>query len=671
MAVKRSKNWLGQQRVDTTHLREVESAVVGDFDDLAGKILASSRPIVVEGMTISMAAAVGNFATQLILNTASGILLHGTASEPGAVFVVSPEQPAETLNTSNPSVIGSFTPNAINYIGIDLVRKADASTADIVKFRSATTKKEFSQKGPLARTRQYRIIISTSDFELLTNVAPVARVQLDASGIVQNVTDCREMMFRLGSGGSVPDPLNVFAWPGGRSENSVTSTDTTDPFSGADKSIASFIDFFHAMESRLWEVGGGEHWYSRTTDRDVLFVRDSTNVFSSDNENFEWVGSNLHWKGLSFSFGNSTSTRNPVADQLISSPGLTDLGVGQCLYVDLDRANEGTTLTMHKANLSNIGTPTIPGSRHIIAWRTTEGVFGLGSPYPVGYAFAHATNLAYGVTKLYSNAGTDAIVPGVNSSGQAACDGLVASGVNGLLETSSRIAGDSGTDFVFDTVASRSAGKLFDIRNHGSSKISVDHNGKLLIQPTASADASNTAASKGYADALMPVGVVLPFGGSSAPTNYLLCDGSAVNRTTYATLFGVIGTTYGVGNGTTTFNLPDMRGRAAVGAGTGVGLTARALGSKAGEETHQLNTTEMPSHSHIAHDPGHSHSISVRNNTDTPMTHAAGGKEPGTSTFVPTTESSFTGITISYTGGDGAHNNMQPFLSLNYIIRAI
>jgi hypothetical protein len=402
MAVKRQKHWLGQQRVDTTHLREVESAVVGDFDDLAGKILASSQPIVVSGMTIAMGAAVGNFATQLVLNTAGAILLHGSASEPGALFVVPTTQPAETLSTSNPHVAGSFTPNAINYIGIDLIRSVDDATADTVKFRSATTKKEFSQQVPLARTLQYSIVISPQDFSQTPNVAPVAEVQLDANGVVQSVTDCRQMMFRLGTGGSVPNPLAPYAWPGGRVENPVTSTTTNDPFSGADKSIPSFIEFFHAMESRLWEVGGGEHWYSQTTDRDVLFIRDSTNVFVSNGENFEWTGTNIHWKALSFDFGNSTATRNTINDQTVDSPGLTDLAVGQCIFVDLDRAVDAAALTAQKANLSTIGTPTIPGSRHIIAWRTVEGVFGLGQSTPVGFATVHASDTVFGTVKLFT-----------------------------------------------------------------------------------------------------------------------------------------------------------------------------------------------------------------------------------------------------------------------------
>lgn len=435
MAVKRQKNWLGQQRVDVPHLREIESAIVADFDELAGKILASSRPIVVNGMTISMGAAVGNFASSLVLNTAGSILLHGTASEPGALFVVPTTQAAETLNTSNTSVVGSFTPNTTNYIGIDLIRQIDATTSDTVKFRSATTKKEFSQDVPLARVLQYRVIISTNDFSLQPNVAPVAKVVLNSGGVVTSVTDCRELMFRLGSGGSTPNALAVYPWTS-RVENPVTSTTTSDPFTGADKSIASFIDFFHAMESRLWEVGGGEHWYSQTTDRDVLFVRDASNVFSNG-ENFEWTGTNLHWKGISFDFGNSTAVKNTINQQLTDSAGLTDLAVGQCLYVDVNRATDLAALTMVKANLSSLGTPVIPGSRQIIAWRVSEGIYARGSVFPVGASFAHATATTYGIVKLYQNVGTDAVVLGVDSGGRITVAGVTAtgSGANVVVST--------------------------------------------------------------------------------------------------------------------------------------------------------------------------------------------------------------------------------------------
>lgn len=91
-----------------------------------------------------------------------------------------------------------------------------------------------------------------------------------------------------------------------------------------------------------------------------------------------------------------------------------------------------------------------------------------------------------------------------------------------------------------------------------------------------------------------PTGTIRMFTGSGAMTGYLLCDNSAVSRTTYSALFALIGTTYGAGNGTTTFNVPDLRGRAPIGAGTGIEhiapnptdpLTARTLGAYYGLET--------------------------------------------------------------------------------------
>lgn len=97
------------------------------------------------------------------------------------------------------------------------------------------------------------------------------------------------------------------------------------------------------------------------------------------------------------------------------------------------------------------------------------------------------------------------------------------------------------------------------------------------------APGSNPSAESGSAD--MPPGTVTMFAGSSTPTGWMVCDGSAVSRTTYAGLFAAIGTTWGVGDGSTTFNVPDLRGRTPIGAGTGSGLTARTLGQTLGSET--------------------------------------------------------------------------------------
>lgn len=150
----------------------------------------------------------------------------------------------------------------------------------------------------------------------------------------------------------------------------------------------------------------------------------------------------------------------------------------------------------------------------------------------------------------------------------------------------------------------------------------------------------------------VPTGAVMPFAGSSAPTGWLLCDSSAVSRTTYAALFAVIGTTFGAGDGSTTFNLPGCRGRAVIGAGQGAGLTNRALAATGGGETHQLSVDEMPSHNHIG----------------------VGGAGYNGSAFdgLPSSRGSgpsASSMNVTAQGGGQTHNNMQPFIALNYIIK--
>lgn len=95
---------------------------------------------------------------------------------------------------------------------------------------------------------------------------------------------------------------------------------------------------------------------------------------------------------------------------------------------------------------------------------------------------------------------------------------------------------------------------------------------------------------------VLMIGTILPFAGA-IPPGFLLCDGAAVSRETYSLLFAEIGTTYGAGDGSTTFNLPDLRGR--VIGGQDAGQTEFAdLGQSGGEKAHTLTIDEIPSHSH-------------------------------------------------------------------------
>lgn len=147
-----------------------------------------------------------------------------------------------------------------------------------------------------------------------------------------------------------------------------------------------------------------------------------------------------------------------------------------------------------------------------------------------------------------------------------------------------------------------------------------------------------------------PPGSLQMFAGSTIPSGWLECAGTAVSRTTYASLFAAIGTTWGVGDGSTTFNVPDLRGRSPIGVGTGSGLTARTLGGTGGNETHVLSTAELPSHSH---------NYALTDNTGSGSdTNPAKGN--GNNPVV---------IGVSSTGSGNAHNNMQPWAAVKFMIK--
>ena len=195
------------------------------------------------------------------------------------------------------------------------------------------------------------------------------------------------------------------------------------------------------------------------------------------------------------------------------------------------------------------------------------------------------------------------------------------------------------------------------------------------------------------AELAFPTGSVIPYAGASAPgatingvVGWLLADGSAVSRTTYATLFAIVGTTYGAGDGSTTFNLPDLRGRMPMGAGTGTGLnasgtgapsgtaqTARARGDWGGEETHLLTGAESgtSAHNHGITDPGHNHFLNESPYNGTGNSIAVGAN-PSAYINNSQTNNATTGITVNNATAANAasrHNTVPPFVVLNYLIK--
>ena len=129
---------------------------------------------------------------------------------------------------------------------------------------------------------------------------------------------------------------------------------------------------------------------------------------------------------------------------------------------------------------------------------------------------------------------------------------------------------------------------------------------------------------------------------------WLLCNGQVVSRLTYSALFAIIGTAFGNGNGSTTFTLPDCRGRVNASIGQGVGLTNRTSGQIIGAETHTLSTDEMPSHSHGQYVTANNSGSGIRRDYSS---DGACSKYPQ-------------GISTDNTGGGLPHNNMQPTIFL-------
>jgi len=157
------------------------------------------------------------------------------------------------------------------------------------------------------------------------------------------------------------------------------------------------------------------------------------------------------------------------------------------------------------------------------------------------------------------------------------------------------------------------------------------------------------------------IGEIMLFAGNFAPTNWALCQGQLLAIAQNTALFSILGTTYG-GNGINTFALPDLRGRAPVGWGQGPGLPNFDLGETGGEMSHTLITTEMPAHSHTL-------VADASNGVQSGPGGAYPARDPSGSPAYGTNPSAVMNAnTIAAVGGSQPHNNMQPYLSLNYCI---
>jgi len=175
---------------------------------------------------------------------------------------------------------------------------------------------------------------------------------------------------------------------------------------------------------------------------------------------------------------------------------------------------------------------------------------------------------------------------------------------------------------------------------------------------TSTTQLATTAFAMGAAALVMPSGAMLQWPTATAPTGFLLCTGAAVSRTIYAALFAVVGTTFGAGDGTTTFNLPDFDNRLPIGAGD-----LYAVGATGGSKD-----AIVVSHTHTATQDAHTHTVPLYNSGTSSgpdeTLHSARG-----TLDAATTSSATPAISVSTTGSSGTGANLPPYLSVYFIIK--
>lgn len=341
MAIKRSQNFLNQQRIDVPHLRSIESAVRNDFDDLAKSLISGiSNSYVIRGFEINMTGVIGSSATGLQVLVADSAILHTQSDEAGSFLLIPDTEPNQILSsTTNTKVEGSFTPGALNYIGIEFTREIDDSTTSQVYFWNPSTVQEFTKTVPLAETLDYKFVITSSLYT--SNVLPLAIIETDSANNVLSVEDRRPMLFRLGSAGSTtPDPNYVYPWNDGRSENNFKSTSSaSSPFSGGDKQIKNDKEWKDAVMSALKEIKGTTYWYSVNTGGSLVKTKqDLANMMMTgigDISHSETIAGRLNWSNdIFFNFVGSRLTYKLSANVATTHVTLSD---DQAAYIKLVR----------------------------------------------------------------------------------------------------------------------------------------------------------------------------------------------------------------------------------------------------------------------------------------------------------------------------------------------
>lgn len=338
MAVNRQFVYYPGIREDIPFLKSIESSVSADFDStLRGIITGLSNAYLVRGFAVQIPASAVP-ASSLVLSCADSAVLDALASESGTILLTSPTEPSQVLDPSQSTkVIGSFQAGVVNYVGLDYTRYVDPATAAQTAGWSQSQAQEVQRTVPIGLILDYRIVITTTGFG---SYLPLYAVTVDTSGNVVWITKGANGLFRLGSGGAVPNPQNQFNFGGLINPQTGTVQEWVNPSPSApnpmsvapgspasalnygDWSITNLKQWMDAVMTRFCQVTGSAYWYVDSN---------ATNNVNAFNVWVDAAGSQLTSTGqVSFNYVLQSTPRVAGAYQ---SPATNPIALGQS-YVE-------------------------------------------------------------------------------------------------------------------------------------------------------------------------------------------------------------------------------------------------------------------------------------------------------------------------------------------------